>query len=219
MSDDIVKFLSLFGGIRTDGHFVYRNGEHGTAYASFWPVAHHVRWWAIKGNELARKLAPYGPDVIIGPQSLGRELARMTGIRGANGNAIWCDIEEFEGRKRATFPEKSYFASLISGKRVAIVDSLLTGGRTIAAMTRLIHEYGGDPVVAAVLLRRSPNVTKTICNVPALIVQAELDGLVVYTENECANIGPCSDGVPVDTDLGHGLKWLKNNPAYPVIAH
>lgn len=43
-----------------------------------------------------------------------------------------------------------------------------------------------------------------------------MHGFEVFTPEDCANHGPCSQQVPVVLRPGHGHKWILNHPSYPV---
>jgi orotate phosphoribosyltransferase len=98
---------------------------------------------------------------------------------------------------------------------VTIVDDLLTTGSSIRQVVRLIEEYGGIVVGAAVVVRRSPNVIAEDCNVPELGVLAEAPpGFAAYDPEDCPL---CASKVPVVLRPGHGHEWIKEHPGYPTV--
>lgn len=212
----ILEYLAQEGAVLTGSHFVFTSGNHGTAYINMRAVAHDAQWidQTIAGH-LSIAVNEYRPDVILGPETLGRNLAQSVGAwKGLP--AIWCDIGEIDGIKQASFSPKLDFGRLVQGMRVAIVDDLLTTGSSIKLVSQLVTDAGGEVVVAAVVVRRSPDVTAESCNVPALEVLAEVSGFEVFTPAQCAEYGPCSMEVPVVLRPGHGHAWIKDHPGYPV---
>lgn len=219
-ASEIIKRLEASDCVLTDSHFVYASWNHGTAYVNMRGVAHDTKFFVDVGAELASVIdEKYEPDIIIGPETLGRTLAFVT-VLGLPVNipAIWCSMIEGEGSEaKAQFLPKLGFDTMVQGKKVVIVDDLLTTGGSIKAVANLVAEFGGEVVAAAVVVRRSPDVGAFECGVPALEVLAEVEGFVTYSEEECAQVGPCSRRVPVVARLGRGMPWLRNNPGYPSV--
>jgi orotate phosphoribosyltransferase len=180
-------------------------------------VAHDAKWLDRVADELAHRLARSEVfDLIIGPETLGRTLAVSVAARfGLPG--IWCDMVGEGDDKRAVFSPKLNFGRLVEGKRVVIVDDLLTTGSSINLVAQLIREHGGIPDIAAAVVRRTPDVTAEDCGVRTLEVLADVPGFLVYTSEQCAQYGPCSQRVPVVLRPGHGHEWIKHpeNVGYP----
>jgi len=212
----IEEYLNQEGAVLTNGHFIYTGGMHGTAYINMRAVAQDAYWLQTTiGGYLGTVLNGYGPGLVIGPEALGRNLAQVVGSF-LKIPAIWCDVDETDGNKRATFSPKFGFGRLVRGKRVVIVDDLLTTGSSIKLVSRLVADSGGNVVAAGVVVRRSPEVTAWDCDVPELRVLVDVDGFEVFTPKQCAERGPCSKQVPVVLRPGHGYKWVLDHPRYPV---
>lgn len=213
----ILNYLARHQAVLTNSHFVYTSGMHGTSYINMREVAHNAEWMGKMGQRLSHRLHNYSVDLVLGPETLGRTLATLTALWSPRPVAIWCDIDEEAGGKRASFSPKLNFDRLVAGKRIAIVDDLLTTGSSIKATADLVTEVGGEVVVGAAVVRRTPNVTAEMCGVPALEVLADVEGFQVFTEEECASVGPCSVGTPVVLRPGHGWKWAEAHPDYPTV--
>lgn len=213
----ILDYLGRHKAVLTNSHFIYTSGMHGTSYINMREVAHDVEWMGEVGQSLSHRLHPYDVDLVLGPETLGRTLATLTASWNPGAVAIWCDIDEEAGEKRASFSPKLNFDRLVVGKRVAIVDDLLTTGSSIKATANLVTEVGGEVIVGAAVVRRTPDVTAEMCGVPALEVLADVEGFKVFTEDECASEGPCSVRKPVVLRPGHGWKWVETHPDYPII--
>jgi orotate phosphoribosyltransferase len=167
---------------------------------------------------LSQQLAPYRPEVIIGPETLGRTFAGLIATWTETEIAVWCDIRETSnGQKLAVFPEKFDFAPLVAGKRVAVVDDLLNTGLTFQLTTQLVRQHGGKVVVACAPVCRTPGIRPEACGAPNLEVLAYTPPMVMYTPEECRLHGPCSTNVPMTLRPGQGWKWIKSHPGYPTI--
>jgi orotate phosphoribosyltransferase len=211
----ILDHLEQEGAVLTGRHFIYTSGLHGTAYINMRAIAHQALWLASVGGDMAQVIGYDEVDLVLGPETLGRTLAQFTaaGIKGHCG--IWCDMVEKDGIKLASFSPKLGFDRLVAGKRVAIVDDLLTTGSSIKLAADLVVECGGTPVMAVAVVRRTPDVTADDCGVFGLHVLADIPGFTTFSPEECADHGPCSQKVPVVLRPGHGWKWIEDHPDYP----
>lgn len=216
---DILNYLRDREAVLTDGHFVYTSRLHGRIYLNMRTVGHDVHWLDLVGRALAGRLGAYKPDIVLGAETLGRTLATLTAVwMNAKPSAIWCDMSDAgNSEKQASFSPKLNFGRLIPGRRVAIVDDLLTSGSSIRGASRLIRELGGEVVAGGVVVRRTPDVDAATCDVPVLEVLADVSGFEVLTPEECRAHGPCSQRVPVVLRPGHGHAWSRDNPDYPTV--
>lgn len=219
----IMEYLNREGAVFTNSHFVYTDGDHGTAYISLRRVAIYAPWMLSVGQLLGQRLAQYRPEIIIGSETLGRNLAGYAGLAIPSGKAMWCVMKEDKetGRKWAEFPPKLGFEDWIPGEAVGVVDDLLTTGSTIRRVVELIEANGGTVVAAGAVVRRSADITAENCGVAALEQLVDLN-LERFTPQECATVGPCSRRQPVvaRTGLGHGHEWIERpeNADYPWVA-
>lgn len=214
-AQEILDHLAAEEAVLTGQHFVYTAGNHGPAYVNIRAVAHQKQFRTALGVELANKLQHLNPDIVVGPETLGRSLADDT-ANALGVDSAWCDIIEHEdGSKEAVFSPKLNFARLLPGKRVAIVDDLLTSGSSIRLTAKAVVDAGGIVVAAAAVVRRTPDIGADDCGTPELFVLAEVEGFELFTEQACATHGPCSRRIPVVLRPGHGWKWIESHPDYP----
>lgn len=213
-AQEILAYLDTNEAVISGKHFVYTRGGHGTAYINMRAVAHHTRFMADMGYDLAEVVKPFNVDMVVGPETLGRTLAEYTGY-ALGIDAAWCDIEDTDdGGKLATFSEKLNFQRLISGKRVAVVDDLLTTGASVRAVVELVTRCGGEVVVVAVVVRRTPDVEAEHCGVSELRVLADVEGFEQLTEAECRESGLCFQRIQIVLRPGHGWKYQQKHPDY-----
>lgn len=216
-SQEILDHLQYEGAVLTGSHFIYTSGLHGTAYINMRAVAHQAWWLYEVGRAMGGVIGTDGADIVIGPETLGRTLAQPAALRVRGQYGIWCDIEGEGDNRRAVFSPKLGFDRLVEGKRVAIVDDLLTTGSSIKLTADLVRTHGGNPVIGVAVVRRTPDVTADKCGVPALEVLADVPGFQTFSPVECAEHGPCSQRVPVVLRPGHGWKWIQDHPGYPTV--
>lgn len=213
----ILRKLGKHGAVLTDGHYVYTSDKHGPAYINMRLAAHDWRFMHRVGNELGRRIAQYKPDVIVGPETLGRTLVDYAANKSRSAEAVvWCRFVGDGQGKMAMWPDNlGHFGNVVRGKRIAIVDDLLTTGSSIRQVTELIENLGGEVVVVAVVARRSQDVTAEACGAPVLVVLADVKGFTEYSPETCPL---CHDQVPVVLRPGHGHSWIlkPENRGYPV---
>jgi orotate phosphoribosyltransferase len=215
--DEILSYLAEYDAVLTGSHYIYTKGGHGTAYINMRAVASHSYWLSKVAQELVYRLRRYQYDILVGPETLGRTLAEYGGLWTREGKAVWCDMTGEGEMKQASFSKKLGFDRLVKGRQVAIVDDLLTTGSSIKAVSELVTASGSEVVAAAAVVRRTPDVTAEDCGVPALEFLADVPGFVLFSPDECAEWGPCSERVPVVLLPGHGHEWIKNHPDYPTV--
>lgn len=218
--DAILEFLNRHEAVLTGRHFIFTKGGHGTAYVNIRAVAHCAGWLNEVGSVLGQKFDELDVDIVIGPETLGRTLVPSAANVIATQTGIWCDVAtEVDGSKRAEFDTFRFpqFPDLLPGKRVGIVDDLLTSGSSVRAVAELVEAHGGIPAVAGAVVRRTPDVTEEDCGTDELVVLADIPGFVVYTPEQCTAFGPCKERVPVVLKQGHGRKWIlrPENAGYP----
>jgi orotate phosphoribosyltransferase len=209
--DYILKYLELNKAVITGKHFIYTSGKHGTSYINMREVASHTDFIYDLGVTMAKRVEEVfgdGVDLIIGPETLGRDLAFATSVAVDSVRHIWCDMGELE----ASFSLKLGFDKLAAGKNVFIVDDLLTTGSSIVKVRRLVESCGGNVLGAGVVVRRTPDVTAETCGVPTLIVLADVEGFALYEPDACPL---CEEQIPVVLRPGHGHEWIKTHEAYP----
>jgi orotate phosphoribosyltransferase len=112
----------------------------------------------------------------------------------------------------AEFIAKLNFGRLIPGKKIVIVDDLLAAGSSISKVVKAVEKLDGQILGAAVVVRRSRNVTAETCKVPKLITLAEVDG----SQSSPEDCELCAKRVPMTLRPGHGHEWIKEHPDYPV---
>lgn len=221
----ILQELASHEAVLSGSHFVYTSGMHGTAYIDVRAAAHDSTLMAELGHTLGLRLMEYEPQLVIGPEPLGRTLAyAVAASNDWNVPAIWCDMIYDENYysdrlwKKADFSPKFNFGRLIKpGMDVVVVDDLITTGDSIRLTAELVGHFGGNVVAGGAVIRRDQSVGAEQCGVPALEVLAEVEGFAAYSGDECRKSGPCSKQVPMMLRPGYGHRWIKQNPDYPIV--
>lgn len=148
------EIIQLFkdSGALLHGHFKLTSGRHSDVYYEKFTLLKNPKLATQLCKAMADKLAPLGAETIVGPTTGGiiiaYDVARYLGIE-----SIYAEAGD-EGRvfKRGF--------DLRPGQKVAIVDDVLTTGRSIFEVIALVKSYNAEIVGIGELLDRSNGVVK-----------------------------------------------------------
>lgn len=189
------------------GHFVYSAGGHGDKYVdkseiTFWPVE-----TGILCKDIAFQWYDTNIEVVVGPA--------IGGIKLADRVAEWITI--FTGDEiPALYTEKEDGKQIlkrgrdkIADKNVLIVEDITNTGKSAEETIIACREAGANIVGCHALVNRSPGiVTAKTLNVPVFLALKEMK-VSNYEEKDCPL---CAKKIPINTDRGHGAKYLEVHP-------
>jgi len=134
-------------GALTRGHFQLSSGLHSPVYFQSALVLQHPDRADLLGRALARDLEAYEPQVIVGPALGGLiiawEVARKLDVRGI-----------FTERKDGIMCLRRGF-TIASGERVAVVEDVVTTGKSTRETMDVVEAAGGRVVAVGALVDRS----------------------------------------------------------------
>ncbi|MBX7161393.1 MAG: phosphoribosyltransferase [Acidimicrobiia bacterium] len=191
--DPTARARDLFeeaGAIRTGGHFVYTSGRHGSAYVNKDAVYPDTRRISELCGLLAGAVAGFRPEIVCGPAVAGIIVAQWTahhlGVPAVYADKVDSGLVLARGYDR-----------LVSGRRVAVVEDVVTTGGSLARTVAAVEAAGGTTVVAAALVNRG-GVSADDVSAPSLVSLLALD----FESVAAAECELCAAGVPIDTGLG-----------------
>jgi orotate phosphoribosyltransferase len=151
---------------------------------------------------------PFG---IIGPRTVGQELALTTAIHSNHWCQcrLWCEMNDGV----ASWHEKSDFGRWVLGHEFAVVDDVLTTGKAILATKKLIEEFGGSVSCVAVAVDRSDGAITAEGLGVERIFSLEKVSMETFKPDDCPL---CDSRIPMRPLPGHGWEWLQDHPDYPV---
>jgi len=202
--EEILRTLENVGAVITKSHFVYTSGRHGEDYINKDALYPHTRIVA----RLCRKIADYfwGNDikVVAGPTVGGVALAQWVAHYYnplEHQPQILAVYAEEEGEKRVF---RRGYAKLISGKRVLVVDDVLTTGGSVKKVVEAVRELGGEVVGVGVLANRGKVTIQDVGDVPEIFTLIDVD-MKSFPEEKCPL---CKKGIPINTEFGKGREYL-----------
>ncbi len=201
---DVLKELERAGAVLLDGHFVYKSGKHGSGYINMDPLFPDV---GLVSSICAQLVLPFEGefDTVASPATGGVVLAFASAMQtpGRRPAAVWADKngDEFAFGRAG-------FVDHLAGKRVLVVEDLLTTGGSVIKVCREAEKHGAQLVGASVICNRG-GVTAEQLGVPRLLSLAEVD----FEAVDAPACRLCQNGVPIVEDIGHGAAYRRPIPA------
>lgn len=204
MADDIIATLKSVGAIITDSHIVYTSGKHGSVYVNKDALYPHTELSSRVGEMFAQRNKALDVDVVVAPALGGIILSQWTAfhLSALKKKEIFGVYTEKDADKNQVFTRG--YDKFITGKKVLVIEDLTTTGGSVLKVVNSVRSAGGTVVAVSVMVNRNPEtVNAAMMGAPfaALgILKAE-----AFDESACPL---CKSGVPINTTVGHGKKYL-----------
>jgi orotate phosphoribosyltransferase len=201
--DQVLELLQKVGAFRT-GHFVLISGRHADSYINkdaLYPYTHDTSRLCLA---MAERFKDKNIEAVIGPAVGAAILSMWTAyhLTDLTGKEIYGTYADKDGQ--GGFVIKRGFDQLIKGKRVLVVEDLVTTGGSLKKVVEAARTAGAD-VVGAIALGNRGDVTAEMVGSPEVFDQLLNVHLESWDEADCEL---CKAGIPVNTDVGHGKEFL-----------
>ncbi len=203
---DIFEILKETGALVTDNHFVYTSGKHGSVYINKDAVYPHTQKASEVGELFAEKVKDLDIDVVVGPMIGGIILSQWTAyhLSKLKGKEILGVYTEKDTENNQVFGRRGY-DKLVVGKNILIVEDLTTTGGSVRKVVDTVNAAGGKVVSVGVMIDRSDNgMNEDIIGAPFFTL-----GRLETEVFDAKNCPLCKKGVPINTKIGHGKKFLE----------
>lgn len=202
---EILKLLTDLGAFITDSHIVYTSGRHGPGYINKDAIYTHTSVVSDLGRALAEHFRDQNIEIVIGPALGGIILAQWTGyhLSDVTGKEVLAIYAE-RGEKTEGFVIKRGYDKLISGKKVLVVEDVLTTGRSARGVIKAVREARGEVAGLGVLCNRGSVTVEDIGGVPELFSLINLK----LEESVAERCPLCRQNIPINTDVGRGREFL-----------
>jgi orotate phosphoribosyltransferase len=202
---DVLGELDRAGAILLDRHFVYKSGKHGSGYINMDPLFADVRLVSMICAELVRPFRDEF-DTVAGPAMGGTILAFASAcqVTDREVSAVWAD----KTANGFAF-ERAGFVARLAGKRVLIVEDLLTTGGSVVSVCDEVRRHGGRLIGVSTICNRG-GLTAAQLGVPRLeaLASVSFEGV----DPDACSL--CAVGIPIVEDIGHGAEYKARNPDY-----
>lgn len=197
------KILASTNAILTNGHFVYVSEKHGDKYVNKDAIYPHTKAIRMLAKFIAEDFKDSGVEVVVGPSLSGVILSHdvateLTNILKRDIPGVYA---EKDGNGGFTFTRG--YDSFVKGRRVLIVEDILTTGKSVGKVIEVTKNAGGKIIGLGAIANRGGVKPKDVgvqkINALMNIQMNAMDA------KECTL---CKDGVPVNTNVGKGKLFL-----------
>jgi orotate phosphoribosyltransferase len=201
---NILETLNQVGALITDTHVVYTSGRHGNSYVNKDALYPHTAATSAVCGVIAEQFAEEGIEVVAGPTVGGVIMAQwvahhLSQRSGREVLAIYAEEEISAGEKRRLF--RRGYDELLVGKRILIVEDILTTGGSARQVVEAVARQGGETVGVAALCNRG-GVTAEQLQAPTLFCLTSIP-LESFDPATCPL---CAAGIPINTRVGKGKR-------------
>lgn len=202
---EVIKILKRVGAIITDSHFVYTSGKHGSVYVNKDALYRHTQLASKVGKIFAQRFRDAYVDIVAGPAMGGVLLSQWTAYHLSK-----LQSKEVLGAFTEKTPDNNQiltrgYDKLVKDKNVLVVEDLTTTGGSVRKVVDSVRSAGGNVVAVCVMVNRDPEkVTSEVVGAPFSAL-----GVLKAEAFDPAVCPLCRRGVPVNTTVGHGKKYLE----------
>lgn len=200
-----LDLLRKTGSITENSHFVGTSGRHFATYLNKDSLYPHTHETSEMAKLFAEKYKDANIDVVVGPALGGIILSTWVAhhLSDLSGREVLGIFTEKDKDKNQVFTRG--YDKYIKNKNILVVEDFTTTGESVKKTVNSVKAAGGNIVSVCVMVNRDPG------RVNSEFMGAPFDAISVYeipsyTADECPL---CKDGVPVNTSVGHGKKFLE----------
>jgi orotate phosphoribosyltransferase len=200
---ETLRILRESHAILEDDHFVYDSGEHGSGWIDKDAIYPHTTRTAALCRLLAAAVRPLNAEVVCGPATGGLIIAQWT-AHSLGALAVFGEHDRPAGGALVgSFLLRRGYDRLVAGRRVVVVDDVVSTGLSVRQMAAAVRSAGGEVVGVAALVTRG-NADADAIGVEPFITLLEYD----IPSWPAAGCPLCRQGVPVNTRYAHGKEFL-----------
>jgi orotate phosphoribosyltransferase len=213
---DVITILKKVGAVLTNDHFVLTSGKHSSIYINKDALYPHTKETSKVGQLFAEKFKGKDIDVVVAPAVGGTILSQWTAyhLSRLKKREVLSAYTEKDKGTLASAAESEHllrrgYDKIVKGKKVLVIEDLTATGISVKKVVQAVKNAGGKVVAVGVMVNRDPeHINSAFVGAPfaALgVLKAE-----AIEENKCPL---CKKGVPVNTAVGHGKKYLEHKKA------
>ena len=204
MPSEVLNLLTQTGAILPNDHFVGTSGRHFDTYVNKDLLYPHTEATARIGELMAENHRHLPIDVVAAPAMGGIILSQWTAwyLTKMVGKEI---LGIYAEKKNDVLTLTRGYDQCVKNKNVLVIEDLTTTGGSLKTVIDVVKAAGGKVIASCVMVNKDPDlVTEATFGVPFSAL-AELR-ITSYEASECPL---CQQGVPVNTTIGHGKKFLE----------
>ncbi len=188
-------FLALIAGRR--GHFRLESGHHSGLWLDLDPLFARTDRIAPFVTRLADALRPHAVDMVCGPLLGGAFLAQLIAhTLGVEFSFTERTVPaQAGGLFQARYRLPPAIATRVSGKRVAIVDDVMSAGSSLRGTDAELRAHGATPVVAGALLILGSTGADFFTDCGLAVEAVFRDRYALWLPADCPL---CAEGLPLE---------------------
>lgn len=201
---EFLKILRETGGYISESHIIATSGKHLDAYLNKDAIYPHTRAVSAVCRAIAELFASENIEAVVGPSLGGIILSQWTAYH--LGGITGCDILGIYTEKNESKDQilTRGYDTLVKGKRVLVVEDILTTGESLAKVVRTVKAAGGTVVAACALINRDTDkIDETVIGAPLKTLAALR--LPAWDEADCPM---CKSNIPINITVGKGREYL-----------
>jgi orotate phosphoribosyltransferase len=203
--EEVIELLERHGAIIRNSHLVYTSGRHGSTYINKDAIYPHTAAVSSLCEAIASMTVGLDVEVVAAPAVGGVILSQWTAYHlGRDVLSVYAERGEGVG-----FELRRGYDRLVRGRRVLVVEDVLTTGGSLGAVIRAVADAGGDVVGVAALVNRGGVTARDVGSQTGLLSLATVD-MESYAEADCPL---CRAGVPINVEVGKGREFLARKDA------
>ncbi|MEK9161094.1 MAG: phosphoribosyltransferase family protein [Patescibacteria group bacterium] len=212
MDQEVLSILKRVGSVITDSHFVGTSGRHMSVYVNKDALFPHTPETSRICELFAEKNKDLDIDIVVGPALGGIILSQWTAfhlsrITGKEILSVYTEKVQKGDEEDQVF--RLSYDQVVKGKNVLVLEDTTSTGGSVKKVVNAVREVGGNVVQVCVMVNRDPKIINSESIGAPFSWLAELSA-ESYPEEECPL---CKAGVPVNTTVGHGKKFLEKKAA------
>lgn len=204
---EFLEILKQTGGYITNSHIVATSGKHIDTYLNKDAIYPHTHAVSAVCKAIAEIYTGDKIEAVVGPSLGGIILSQWTAYhlsKIAGNDVLGIYTEKTDDKDQIL--TRGYDA-LVKGKRILVVEDILTTGGSLAKVVKTVKAAGGDVIAACAMVNRDPN------KIDNEIIGAPLKALAnirlpAWDEAECPM---CKENVPINTNVGKGRELFSKN--------
>ena len=169
MSDKTIRELLKNSGAVVSGHFRLSSGRHGTTYINKNQAMLMAADLFLIASEIAAKFSAKNIQAVVGPATGGIGLAATTAVSliqlGTRDDVMWGYAEKTRKAKPEdpdVFVFGREFAEHLAGRRILVVEDILTTGASGRKVVDAARAIGGNVVGFSAIVNRGGVTSKDL---------------------------------------------------------
>lgn len=195
-----LSLLEEIGALISNSHIIYTSGRHGSSYVNKDAIYPHTQVTEAICKAMAEPFFGIEIDAVLAPAIggvlLGHGVAKvLSEHKGKNILSVYA-----EQTAEKNFVIKRGYDGLIRGKKVLVVEDVLTTGGSVRKVVEVAKQIPCDIIGVSALCNRGSVTPEMLGSVPRLVSLFNLS-LESWDPTDCPL---CKTQIPVNTAVGKG---------------